>query len=206
MLRKYFKRFFKSAVTLSIPKTLWYRIVTRQNIYVGKRTLIMLDKDAVIKVSGKLYLDSRNDGQFWYYSSIRLKEGARLSINGEVNFFSGVSMKLFSGAEVSIGEGTYFSGPVTIHARKSIRIGEKCSISWNCSIIDSNFHEIHAGAGIMDKETVIGNHVWIGNNVTILPGAVIEDYAIIGAGSVVRGLVKGNAIHAGVPARLIKER
>lgn len=54
--------------------------------------------------------------------------------------------------------------------------------------------------------TVIGNDVWIGQNVTILPGTQIGDGAIIGACSVVSGIVDPYTIVAGNPAKPIRKR
>lgn len=55
-------------------------------------------------------------------------------------------------------------------------------------------------------DTIIGNDVWIGQNVTILPGVHIEDGAIIGLNSVVSCDVPPYAIFAGNPAREVKKR
>lgn len=55
-------------------------------------------------------------------------------------------------------------------------------------------------------DTVVGNDVWIGQNVTILPGVHIEDGAIIGANSVVGSDVDPYTIVAGNPAKHIKKR
>ena len=49
----------------------------------------------------------------------------------------------------------------------------------------------------------IGNHVFVGANVTILPGVTVGDYAVIGAGSVVTHDVPAGTVVAGVPARVI---
>ena len=58
----------------------------------------------------------------------------------------------------------------------------------------------------MKGNTVVGNDVWIGQNVTILPGVSIGDGAIIGAESVVAGDVAPYTIVAGNPARLVRRR
>lgn len=54
------------------------------------------------------------------------------------------------------------------------------------------------------KPVSIGNNVFIGDGVRILPGSTIEDGAIIGANSVVAGHVARNSIYAGAPAYLLK--
>ena len=46
----------------------------------------------------------------------------------------------------------------------------------------------------------------IGSGCVILPGSIIEDGAVIGARSVVRGKIKKYTINAGVPAKKIKNR
>ena len=55
-------------------------------------------------------------------------------------------------------------------------------------------------------DTVVGNDVWIGQNVTILPGVHIGDGAIIGANSVVSKDIPAYAIAAGNPCRVKKTR
>ena len=55
-------------------------------------------------------------------------------------------------------------------------------------------------------DIVIGNDVWIGGRVIILPGVKIGDGAIIGAGSVVTKDVSEYDVVAGNPARVIKNR
>ena len=58
----------------------------------------------------------------------------------------------------------------------------------------------------MIKPVVIGDDVWIGQRVVILPGIKIGSHSIIGAGSVVTKDVDKYSVVAGNPARLIKQR
>lgn len=53
--------------------------------------------------------------------------------------------------------------------------------------------------------TIIGQNVFIGINVIILPGVEIGDNVIIGSGSVVTKSIDGNSIAVGNPARIIKK-
>ena len=53
------------------------------------------------------------------------------------------------------------------------------------------------------KETIIGNNVFIGMNSIILMGSNIGNNVIIGAGSVVHGIVDSDSVYAGNPAKKI---
>ena len=50
----------------------------------------------------------------------------------------------------------------------------------------------------------IGNNVWIGRHVCIMPGVTIGDNCIIGANSVVTKDVPANCVAVGLPAQIIK--
>ena len=56
------------------------------------------------------------------------------------------------------------------------------------------------------KQTIIGNDVFIGANVTIVDGVKIGDGAVIGAGAVVVRDIPPYAVAVGVPAKVIKYR
>lgn len=55
------------------------------------------------------------------------------------------------------------------------------------------------------KPVTIGNSVWIGGNVTILPGVTIGDNCTIGAGSVVPHDIPANSVAVGNPCKVIKK-
>ena len=54
------------------------------------------------------------------------------------------------------------------------------------------------------KPITVGNDVYIGNNVIILPGVTIGNNVVIGAGAVVSNDIPDNSVAVGVPARVIK--
>jgi len=58
----------------------------------------------------------------------------------------------------------------------------------------------------MFQHVTIGNDVWTGHNVNILPGVSVGDGAVIGAGSVVTKDVPPYAIVAGAPAQVRRMR
>lgn len=51
----------------------------------------------------------------------------------------------------------------------------------------------------------VGNNVWIGGNVVVLPGVTIGDNAVIGAGSVVTKDIPPGIVAVGNPCRVIRE-
>ena len=51
----------------------------------------------------------------------------------------------------------------------------------------------------------IGDDVWIGGNVVVLPGVTIGDNVVIGAGSVVNKDIPSNSVAVGNPCKVIKE-
>jgi len=57
-----------------------------------------------------------------------------------------------------------------------------------------------------NQPVIIGNDVWIGDRVIILPNVKIGDGVIIGAGSVVAKSIPEFAIVVGNPAKVIKYR
>lgn len=56
------------------------------------------------------------------------------------------------------------------------------------------------------KPIVIGNDVWIGTRVIVMPGVHIGDHSIVGAGSIVTKDVPEWAIVGGSPAHILKMR
>ena len=54
------------------------------------------------------------------------------------------------------------------------------------------------------KPIVLGDNVYIGNNVIILPGVTIGSNVVIGAGAIVSRDIPNNSVAVGVPARVIK--
>jgi acetyltransferase-like isoleucine patch superfamily enzyme len=49
----------------------------------------------------------------------------------------------------------------------------------------------------------IGDNVFVGTNVTILPGSIIGNNCVVGAGALVRGVLQPDSVYAGIPVRRI---
>ena len=91
-------------------------------------------------------------------------------------------------------------------------VGEYCSIAPDVKIgldehlLDKISTHPHFYEKIVQKKTVIGNHVWMGANAVILCGVTIEDNSVVAAGAVVNKNVKQYVIVGGVPAKEIGKR
>ena len=55
------------------------------------------------------------------------------------------------------------------------------------------------------KPITVGNNVWIGGNVVVVPGVTIGDNCVIGAGSVVTKDIPANSLAVGNPCKVIRK-
>lgn len=87
-----------------------------------------------------------------------------------------------------------------------VTIGNNCFIGHGVMFINDLFEKGQPAGGDTSlwKKTVIGNHVSIGSNATILP-VDICDRVVIGAGAVVTKNISSPGIYAGNPAKKIRE-
>lgn len=110
------------------------------------------------------------------------------------------------GQNIRIGRGSFINMGCTFQDWGGIEIGDDCLIGHNCTICTVNHSKDPLHRGDMTCSPVkIGNRVWIGANVTILPGVSIGDGAIIAAGAVVTKDIKPRSIYGGVPAKFLKD-
>lgn len=105
--------------------------------------------------------------------------------------------------DVQIGDGTKVQSHSFICSLVSI--GSSCFIGHGVMFINDLFSSGGPAGGDESKwkHTVIGDHVSIGSNATILP-VTICDRVVIGAGAVVTKNITEPGIYAGNPARKIK--
>lgn len=136
--------------------------------------------------------------------------------------------ELLRGLFGKIGERFIINQPFRCDYGCNIFLGEDCFINFNCTILDEAKVTIGKNAFLgpnvsiytachpldTDKRNrfiewaepvTIGDNVWIGGGVTILPGVTIGDNVVIGAGAVVTKDIPSNVVAGGNPAKVIKK-
>lgn len=110
------------------------------------------------------------------------------------------------GGRLEIGDRTALNYGADIGVTKLVKIGSDCGIGTHLIVFDNNFHDLKDRSKVPESQPVIiGDRVWIGARVTILPGVSIGDDAVIGAGSVVMTDIPGRSLAMGNPARVIQK-
>ena len=111
------------------------------------------------------------------------------------------------GYNIEIGENFYSNHNLVILDGAKVKIGDNVFIAPNCCITTAG-HPINIDERNRGLEYAypikIGNNVWIGAGVNILPGVTIGDNVTIGAGSVVNKSIPANSIAVGNPCKVIK--
>lgn len=185
------------------------------------------------KIKGRRTLNFKRGGVFLHRSQILnygnnntlcVGKGCRI-YNSRIQFFGGnnsvvidhdsvlknVDIWISDGSVIEIGSHTHFTGDIHIACieGKKVHIGERCLFSNQITFRTGDSHSIldKNGARINHAENIyIGNHVWIGQQVIVLKGAIIEDESVVGTNALVTGKkFKPNVILAGIPAKVIKE-
>ncbi len=112
------------------------------------------------------------------------------------------------GYNIEIGENFYSNHNCVILDVAKVTFGNNVFVAPNCGF--------YTAAHPLDPETrnkwiefalpiKVGNSVWIGGNVVVLPGVTIGDNCVIGAGSVVTKNIPSNVVAFGNPCRVIRE-
>ncbi|MBR3473421.1 MAG: sugar O-acetyltransferase [Prevotella sp.] len=112
------------------------------------------------------------------------------------------------GKQISVGRRFFANFNFTVLDEAAVTIGDDCFIGPNVSIYTA-CHSTDPVERNSRREWAlpvsIGNNVWIGGSVTILPGVTIGDNVTIGAGSVVVSDIPSGSIAVGNPCRVVKK-
>jgi maltose O-acetyltransferase len=115
-----------------------------------------------------------------------------------------------SGLKIEIGD--YSGIGINANIPNDTKIGDYVMMGPNCYILHHNhrFDDIlkpmmFQGMG-ESKRTIIGNDIWIGRDVLVMPGCKISDHSIIAGGCVLTKDFPKWSVVGGNPSRLLKTR
>ena len=112
------------------------------------------------------------------------------------------------GKQIRVGKRFFANFHFTVLDEAPVTIGDDCFIGPNVSIYTAchSTDPVERNSRREWAEPVtIGNNVWIGGSVTILPGVTVGDNVTIGAGSVVTKDIPSGVVAAGNPCRVIRK-
>lgn len=104
------------------------------------------------------------------------------------NFFSNMNFVILDGAKVTIGSNVFIAPNVGIYTA-----GHPFDVEQRNEGLEYAY------------PVTIGNNVWIGAGVHILPGVSIGDNTVIGAGSIVSKSIPASVLAVGNPCQVIRE-
>ena len=110
------------------------------------------------------------------------------------------------GKNIKIGKGVFINAGCRFQDQGGITIGDGCLIGHNAVLATINHGlQPERRSDHLPAPIVLGKGVWLGSNVTVLPGVTIGDFAIVAAGAVVTKDVAPRTIVGGVPARKMRD-
>ncbi len=111
------------------------------------------------------------------------------------------------GVHCTIGEGTFLNHGVYLMDCAPITIGRQCQIGPHCGLytaVHPMLPEERATGIERALPITLGDRVWLGGQVVVLPGVTIGEGAVIGAGSVVTRDIPPHVVAVGNPCRVLR--
>ena len=145
-----------------------------------------------------IYFKNINSSVFVMQSKSRIdvfSKKSKINIGKFVFIRKNTTIRIDDESTLDIGDHVFMNDNCNINCANKISIGSYTKIAPNVSINDHdhNYKGVE-GANLIKGEVIIGKNVWIGSNSVILRGTVIEDNAVVAAGSVVKGHVPKDSL------------
>lgn len=131
-----------------------------------------------------------------------------LRINGRVPWPVHRTSRVLYHRRISVGNNAApgRNGSCYIQARNGIKIGHNLRMGPSCGLISSNHDVNDYDQWNPARPIEIGNNVWLGMSVIVMPGVKIGNNVVIGANSVVTKDIPSNSIAYGNPCKVVKEK
>ena len=142
----------------------------------------------------------------WYLFHIKypgVKYNGFIRVMPQTRFLKKASISL--GSHVQFGRGCFISSD--LHIENYVLIAGKVSFVGKMDhLISTPCTTIWDSPRGKDTPTIIKSDVWIGHNSTIIAGVIINEGAVVAAGSLVTKDIPACELWGGVPAKKIKDR
>lgn len=159
--------------------------------------------------SSLIVLGKSEFGTSWFRNSslesrAMLTPGSKLILHG-CRFGYGCNIQLFNGGRMEVGRKFYCNIGATFICSGSIKIGDGVICGRNITIREYHGdHFINTPGYKCSKPIEIGDHVWLCEYSTIMPGVKIGSGSVIAAHSLVTHDVPPNSLVMGIPARVVR--
>ena len=117
----------------------------------------------------------------------QLFDRGRLHIDAEATFSKGTHVIVRGDGVLTVGKKFFCNADCDILCNKSITFGDDNLLGWNITLLDADGHDTYANGmkQVSQKDIVLGDHVWVGAEASILKGVRLADNTIIPYGSVI---------------------
>lgn len=164
---------------------------------------IIVDKNAILQIGDNV--------EFKRNIEIRVHGNSTTLIGNKVRLDRGIRILSANNARIEIGEGTKIGLYTVLNGGDSIKIGKKVLISGFVYLQTSMHGFKDKSKGVQDQgydhaPVVLGDDVWLGTHVVVMPGCVLGKGAVSGSNAVITKSVDEYTVVAGIPAKPLKER
>jgi acetyltransferase-like isoleucine patch superfamily enzyme len=172
-----------------------YRVGRRLMSLLRQRWVIFRHPDATIRFGRRVYVGPG--------FSVDIPGNGTLIVGDDCEFRRNCRVEIVGDGRVTIGNGSYLTYNVILACSRSIAIGERCGIGFNCGVYDAThrFRDItipFLEQGYKYHPITISDDAQIHSSSVIL--ADVGTRAVVGANSVVREPVPAYTLVAGAPA------
>ena len=174
-------------------------------IFPHRYCIIRIHKKAKINLDGYVILGEKRVPCSKLETRFLMDENSSLYVKTRFRMMYGSDVEVFKGAQLVVD---WCGGNInnTIICGNRIEFGYQVALGRDVQIRDNNGNHHIALEGYKESHPVkIGTHVWLCSGAQIMPGAHIQDGAIVGANSVVSGKIKAHTLVSGNPAKLVEE-
>ena len=215
------KRLMAMRYLLALPGSIWLNFTVLPLRQAWRLPVLVSHRTVMENLSGKIELDVEElrtgcvkigfatcQCSDFRYDRTRLNLRGCWRLQGDCAIGAGCHLEVSETGCLTTGRNFHLGPRSVVVCHKSVTFGRDCLTSWNCTIMDTDQHELIDNDGVVtnaDREIKFGNNVWLGCHVVVPKGVILPDDTTVGAGSVLRGRYdERETVLAGNPAVVLK--